>query len=93
MRLSRAKTAVLAVFAEGASLRVCYHDSMVGQHLGDEIWRKETMLWVPHRPYGERREAQNRLAAGRASTPHRSQLQRQSGDDFPTHGVSFLRYL
>jgi hypothetical protein len=36
--------------AEGANLEVCYHDSMDGRHLGDEIRMKETMLWFPHRP-------------------------------------------
>ena len=41
--------------AEGAKLEVCYHDSMDGRHLGDEIRMKETMLWFPHRPKGERR--------------------------------------
>jgi hypothetical protein len=55
MRLSKAQAAVLSGLAEGARLEVCYHDSMDGRHLGDEIRRKETMLWFPHRPYGARR--------------------------------------
>lgn len=28
---------------------------MDGRHLGDEIRERETLLWFPHRPYGERR--------------------------------------
>jgi hypothetical protein len=28
---------------------------MDGQHLGDEIRERETMLWFSQRPYGERR--------------------------------------